>query len=90
MKRITLIVTGRVQAVGYRAWTVREAEKLGLAGWVRNRGDGSVEITAEGREETLRHFLSLCKEGPPAAAVETVTATWSDPTGEFRGFEMIY
>jgi len=65
-------VTGRVQGVWYRGWTVDQARSLGLSGWVRNRRDGSVEILAEGPDDALTELVRRCHEGPPAARVERV------------------
>lgn len=62
-------VHGRVQGVGFRAATQRKAAGLGLAGWVRNRGDGSVEGLAGGPQEALEAFRRWLAEGPPAAQV---------------------
>lgn len=67
-----ILVQGRVQGVGYRAWTVRRARALGLAGWVRNRSDGAVEILAAGPPEALAALVAACRTGPPAAAVASV------------------
>lgn len=71
-------VGGRVQGVGYRAWCVREAQALGLSGWVRNRADGSVEVVAAGRRMSVSELMERCRRGPPGASVEHVT---SDPEG---------
>ena len=62
-------VRGRVQGVFYRGWTVERARALGLSGWVRNRGDGSVEILASGRSEAIETLIEQCRQGPPAAQV---------------------
>ncbi|WP_332810474.1 acylphosphatase [Sphingomonas sp.] len=67
-----LIVSGRVQGVFYRQWTVNEARALGLAGWVRNLRSGEVELLASGPEEAVRELIRRCREGPPAAVVEAV------------------
>ena len=72
MKEIHCFVFGRVQGVGYRAWCEREARKLALSGWVRNRSDGSVEIYAKGLAERIDHFLLLCKDGPLFARVKSI------------------
>lgn len=69
---IQLIVQGRVQGVGFRWWTVETARRLGLDGWVRNLGDGSVEILAVGQSETLGQLELQCRSGPPGAQVTTV------------------
>ena len=65
-------VTGRVQGVFFRNWTVDTAEALGISGWVRNRRDGSVEILAFGQEAALRELVGRCHRGPDAAQVERV------------------
>ena len=66
-------VTGRVQGVGYRAWTVRQARALGVRGTVRNLPDGSVEVVAAGPDALLDRLRVLLDEGPPAARVDGVT-----------------
>ena len=67
--KLRFYVTGRVQGVGFRRWAVREATALQLAGWVRNRYDGRVEICVKGSDETLRTFTDLCRKGPMFAKV---------------------
>jgi len=73
MRRVRVIVTGRVQGVGYRASTVDEAYRLGLTGWVRNLADGSVELEAQGDEPRVAALIAWCADGPPAARVTGVT-----------------
>lgn len=73
-------VTGRVQGVWYRGWTVAQARALGLTGWVRNRRDGSVEILAEGPKAAITELVRRCREGPPAARVDLVESEESDET----------
>ena len=65
-------ITGRVQGVGFRAWTERQANALGLSGWVRNAPDGSVEAIFCGGEETVTTMLAACRRGPRHAAVDKV------------------
>ena len=65
-------VRGRVQAVGYRDATLRQARRLGVLGWVRNAEDGSVLVHAEGPEREVEELLGLLREGPPAARVAEV------------------
>jgi acylphosphatase len=67
-----LVVTGRVQGVGYRWWTVRAAAELGLSGWVRNCRDGSVEILAIGDGDSISQLARACLTGPPHAEVRSV------------------
>jgi acylphosphatase len=67
--RIRIIVSGRVQGVGFRAWALRRALELGLRGWVRNCRDGSVEVEAAGPLPALRRLRELMADGPPFAHV---------------------
>jgi acylphosphatase len=73
MRRVRVIVTGRVQGVGYRASTVERARAWRVTGWVRNLADGSVELEAQGGYPYLSALLAWCGEGPPAARVTGVT-----------------
>lgn len=78
-----ILVRGEVQGVGFRAWTVRRARALGLAGWVRNRRDGAVEILAAGPPEALEGLVAACRIGPPASVVRSVQhEPAGPPTGE--------
>lgn len=67
-------ITGRVQGVGFRAWTQAEAEKLGLRGWVRNENDGSVRALIVGSEAAVAAMLRLMREGPRGAVVIDVVS----------------
>src|SRR5690606_33021122 len=69
---VRVIITGRVQGVSYRAWTVRTADKLGLSGWVRNLGDGSVEAVFSGDEKAVQAMLEACRKGPMMARVDNI------------------
>ena len=78
-RRLHAIVSGHVQMVGFRFFVVDEAQRLGLAGWVRNGEDGrTVEVVAEGPEERLRELEASLREGPRHARVDAVSASWSD------------
>ncbi len=66
------LIRGRVQGIGYRAWTEYEALKHGLEGWVRNRRDGSVEAVFAGPAATVETMIASCRQGPPGARVEAV------------------
>ncbi|MCA9601267.1 MAG: acylphosphatase [Polyangiales bacterium] len=88
-KRIHLVVRGRVQGVFFRATAQREARQLGLTGWVKNRGDGSVEIVAEGEEEFVKDFLAWSQTGPSTARVDNVDTKWRSYTGEFTNFRIV-
>ena len=90
MKRIRIVISGDVQGVLFRTYTVQTAQKLGLVGWVRNNPDGSVEIVAEGEREKLENLISWAKKGPPYAKVEKVQFDWEEATGEFSSFDVRY
>lgn len=71
-----IIVRGRVQGVFFRAGTEAVARDLGLAGWVKNCADGTVEIHAEGEAQALARLIEWCRQGPPAASVSAVDVDW--------------
>ncbi len=87
-KRIHLVVRGRVQGVYFCASAVREAKRLGLTGWVKDRADGAVEVVAEGEEDQVKDFLGWAQHGPATARVDKVDTRWRSYTGEFAGFEI--
>ncbi len=86
--RIHIQIQGRVQGGWYRASACEAARGLKLAGWVRNRPDGQVELVAEGPREALESLLAWCRTGPRLAHVNSVNTEWSSPTGEFSSFEV--
>ena len=73
-----ILVQGRVQGVGYRAWTEATARTAGLDGWVRNRRDGSVEAVFAGPATIVAEMVALCRHGPPSARVDSVTRETGD------------
>ena len=86
VKRIRTKIIGRVQGVFFRASTREQAVELGIRGFVRNLEDGSVELEAEGEEESLHDLLRWCQHGPPSARVDKVEMKWIEPqqaVGEF-------
>ena len=89
-KRAHLVVTGRVQGVCFRMYTCEEAERLGLAGMVRNLPDGAVEVICEGEDRAVASLLEWCRKGPPSAIVRNVEVSYSQTTGEFNGFAIGY
>jgi acylphosphatase len=82
-----VVVSGRVQGVGFRWWARERARALGLAGWVRNLPDGRVELLLEGEAETVRAMLEWLADGPPAARVTGVAAVERAAAG-VSGFEV--
>lgn len=79
--RVRAVVAGRVQGVYFREGCRREAEALGVTGWVRNRSDGSVEIEAEGERPAVEALLAWARRGPARARVSGVTVEDLDPVG---------
>jgi acylphosphatase len=67
-----LTITGRVQGVGYRDWTIGTALRLGLTGWVRNRHDGAVEALLVGEDTAVGQMIEACQRGPRMAHVDAV------------------
>ncbi len=88
-KRLHLWVSGRVQGVWYRASCRREAESLGLTGWVRNLEDGRVEILVEGPGDSVDRLVTWCKYGPPNANVEKIDAREEVIDSALVGFRVI-
>ncbi len=87
-EQLHAIVHGRVQGVGFRDATYRCASELGLSGWVRNRADLTVEVTAEGDRAALDQFLAFLQRGPSATRVTSVDADWREASGHFRDFSI--
>ena len=90
MKRMHVIISGRVQGVFFRAETQRTAIGFNLTGWVRNIADGRVEAVLEGDDANIDKMLAWCHSGPPAARVEEVLTEEEHFTGEFRNFIVKY
>jgi len=88
-KRVCIIVSGLVQGVGFRMFIERGARELGLSGWVRNRPDGTVEIDAEGREETIVELINLAKKGPAHSRVTLISQEEKKPKGALKDFTII-
>lgn len=86
--RLHLHIQGRVQGVGFRYAATRQATRLGLSGWVRNREDGSVEAEFEGDRETLLHMLDWCRKGPAFALVTQVSENWETGPPRYDGFRV--
>lgn len=74
-----VVIAGRVQGVGWRDWMIRQARELGVAGWVRNRRDGTIEALLDGPEAAVEELLRACRRGPRGASVESVTEEMAEP-----------
>jgi len=86
-RSIHVVVRGRVQGVSYRYWTRAEADRRGLAGWVRNREDGAVEAVFAGPDAQVQEMLVALRSGPPAARVsevEIIAEGGADPGNSFQ------
>jgi acylphosphatase len=88
MNRLHATVVGRVQGVSFRYFVMDQALSLDLVGWVRNRWNGAVEVTAEGPRQKLEILLETLRKGPPMAMVTNVEYEWLPLTGEFIGFNL--
>ncbi len=88
MKSVHLIISGRVQGVYFRAYTQKQALKLGINGYVRNKSDGSVEVVACAEEHSLNAFIKWCHKGPIMAKVNHVEINPSLHTEAFSQFEI--
>ncbi len=77
-----LRIAGVVQGVGFRAWMVRQAQTVGVCGWVRNRGDGTVEALVYGETASVEELLRLCRRGPPGATVTLIHEDLAEPDDE--------
>lgn len=86
--RLHLVLGGVVQGVGFRAFTKREADKLGITGWVKNTPDETVEIVAEGQKDLLKILLDLCRKGPHGAHVDKAEENWEEYKDEFSSFDV--
>jgi acylphosphatase len=74
-----VMITGRVQGVGYRAWVDHQARNHNLEGWVRNRRDGSVEALFAGPEEIVSEMVAACRRGPSSSRVDSVREEGASP-----------
>ncbi|MBI3034410.1 acylphosphatase [Candidatus Woesearchaeota archaeon] len=90
MKRVSIILSGKVQGVFFRDFVRKEAEKLGIAGFVRNLQDGTVQVVGEGDEDKLNIFIRECKRGPLLAFIKGAEVKLEKATGEFEDFSIRY
>jgi acylphosphatase len=81
-----VVVQGRVQGVGYRAWVAWHASRLGLAGYVMNLDDGRVQVYAEGDQALIQDLIRALEDGPRLARVTRTDVRWMSPRGGFASF----
>jgi acylphosphatase len=85
--RAHIVVKGRVQNVGFRAHVEYHATQIGgITGWVRNVGNDTVEVVAEGERATVEKFIEFVKQGPRVSRVDEANVEYEEPTGEFKEF----
>lgn len=84
---VRLRIEGLVQGVGFRAFLEREARRLGLDGWVRNRRDGGVEAVVAGNTQSVETLIEACRKGPGGARVDMLR-TFDEPASVTQGFEI--
>jgi acylphosphatase len=89
-KRVRVIVNGRVQGVGFRAYVQAMAAKIGVSGWVRNVGDHQVEAVAEGTSDQIDRFIAIMQTGPRAARVDECNVEQEIAAGELKSFNVRY
>jgi acylphosphatase len=88
--RAHVTISGWVQGVLFRSSTREQARRLGVAGWVRNLYDGSVEGLFEGDEQAVSQLIRWCHHGPPGAQVQDVEVEWGEYSGKFDTFSITY
>jgi acylphosphatase len=89
IRTVRVVVSGRVQGVGFRSWLVPQAAMRGVSGWARNRWDGSVEALFSGEASAVEAMIAACRTGPSWATVEDVTVVEAVADRELRGFRII-
>lgn len=90
MRRVHIIVYGRVQSVFFRHNTKKIADRLDLKGWVKNNSDGTVEVVAEGNDKDIGILIKWCEKGPIGAKVEKVEIKRGEFKGEFSDFSIVH
>ena len=88
LRRIHVLVTGRVQGVGYRAYVQANAQQLGVLGWVRNLPAGTVELVAQGPEAALTELEDTLWAGPPLSKVSDLRIEPQPPESDLKGFSV--
>ena len=86
---VKMKITGKVQGVGFRYFVLRQAQKLGINGWVNNKPNSAVEALAQGEKADLEQFIAKVKEGPSFSRVEDVSLNWVNEADQYFGFEII-
>ncbi len=91
MRRVHLVVSGRVQGVGFRSFTQQAAIEYDIVGWVRNLADGAVEVEAVGEDKQVDQFIKKVKKGPSFfAKVKNIEVTECETVHNYQKFEIVY
>jgi acylphosphatase len=88
IQRVHIYISGIVQGVSFRYYTLQEANRAGVTGWVRNLPDGRVEAVIEGDDAAVERLLAWCRQGPRGAHVEHVEVLPETATGDYRAFRI--
>lgn len=88
-KQIEIMIFGQVQGVFFRQGVKIKADELRITGFVKNLGDDSVKIIAEGKEEKLQELIEWCRKGTEFSEVKDIKIKWLERTGEFKNFEIL-
>ncbi len=83
-----IFITGRVQGVGFRHFTRKNAENLGVTGWVKNLSDGRVEAVFQGSEEQIEELIQRCKKGPVASYVQNIEVEKDSGEEDYKNFSV--
>ena len=86
---VNMKITGKVQGVGFRYFVLRQAQELGILGWVNNKPNGDVEAFAQGEKAELEQFIAKVKEGTTFSRVDNVNLEWMNKDEQYFGFEII-
>ncbi|MEA1881563.1 MAG: acylphosphatase [Candidatus Marinimicrobia bacterium] len=87
---VHLIVSGKVQGVGFRWYVVRSGRSLALIGYAKNLPDGNVEVQVEGNKVDIERFIKKLKQGPALSSVENVEMKWISPSNQLKDFNIRY
>jgi len=85
---VNIKITGKVQGVGFRYFVLRQAQELGITGWVSNKPNGDVEALAQGEKADLEQFIAKVKQGPSFSSVDDVILNWEDGQVNYTSFEI--
>ena len=86
---VIMVIIGKVQGVGFRYFVLRQAQELGIRGWVNNKPNGDVKVLAQGEKADLEQFFAKVKEGPSFSRVDDVNLKWVNEGEQYFGFEII-